>query len=209
MKKTNKIIYLFFLLFPVFCFAQETVEPIKFKANKVIYYFKKGKEKTICKGNAKIWRSDFFLQANKIEIYGKENNISKAYNNVKIISYKDSTIITGGYAEYNNETSYAKVFKNPILTVTNEKLTIHSGIMENFIKENRAVAIGNVVIEQTNYTAYCEKGVYYRDKQLIELTGNPVVYYEDNIFKSEKIIVYIKKKNIKLYGRVYAKLISD
>ena len=85
MKKLDRIILLFLLL-PVFSFSQETIEPIKFKANKVIYYFKKGREKTICKGKAMIWRSDFFLEADKIVIYGKENSISKAYNNVKIIT---------------------------------------------------------------------------------------------------------------------------
>lgn len=200
------IMNLLVLSYMFLLFAQKNIEPIKFEANRVEYIFKKGKEKTICRGNAKIWRSDFILKANLIKIYGKKNNYAEAFKRVKIISHKDDAIITGDYAEYDNVKGYAKVFKNPVLEVTNRKLRIESAIMENYINENIAVALGDVKITQTNYTAFCEKGVYYKDKEKIELTGNPVVYYENDVFKSKKIIVYIKQKRVKLYGDVEAKI---
>ena len=197
---------LLLLSYTLLLFAQKKVEPIKFEANRVEYIFKKGKEKTICRGNAKIWRSDFILKANLIKIYGKKNDYAEAFRKVKIVSPKDNAIITGDYAEYDNVKGYAKVFKNPVLEVTNRKLKIKSAIMENYINENIAIALGDVKITQTNYTAFCEKGVYYKDKEKIELTGDPVVYYENDVFKSRKIIVYIKQKRVKLYGDVEAKI---
>ena len=200
------ILGLLFLSYTLLLFAQKKVEPIKFEANRVEYIFKKGKEKTICRGNAKIWRSDFILKANLIKIYGKKNDYAEAFRKVKIVSPKDNAIITGDYAEYDNVKGYAKVFKNPVLEVTNRKLKIKSAIMENYINENIAIALGDVKITQTNYTAFCEKGVYYKDKEKIELTGDPVVYYENDVFKSRKIIVYIKQKRVKLYGDVEAKI---
>ncbi len=197
---------LLLLSYTLLLFAQKKVEPIKFEANRVEYIFKKGKEKTICRGNAKIWRSDFILKANLIKIYGKKNDYAEAFRKVKIVSPKDNAIIIGDYAEYDNVKGYAKVFKNPVLEVTNRKLKIKSAIMENYINENIAIALGDVKITQTNYTAFCEKGVYYKDKEKIELTGDPVVYYENDVFKSRKIIVYIKQKRVKLYGDVEAKI---
>ncbi len=188
-----------------YLFSQK-VEPIKFEANRVEYVFKKGKEKTICKGNAKIWRSDFILKARLIKIYGKKNDYAQAFRNVKIVSPKDNAIITGDYAEYDNIRGYAKVFKNPVLVVTNRKLRIESAVMENYIQENKAIALGDVRIYQTNYTAFCEKGIYYKDKDKIELIGNPIVYYGKDVFKSRKIFVYIKQKKVKLYGDVEAKI---
>lgn len=208
MKKSRLIFFLMFLILDSFMLQAQKSEPIQFKADKVEYIFKKGNEQTICRGNAKVWRSDFILKANLIKLYGKDNNISKAFRNVVIISPKDNTIITGDYAEYNNETGYAKVFKNPVLNVTNKKLQIKSGIMENYINENKSVAIGNVKIAETNFTAYCEKGIYYKDEDKIELRGNPVVYYGKDVFRSKKIVVYIKRKNVKLYGDVSASITS-
>ncbi|MBN1898364.1 MAG: hypothetical protein JW827_06275 [Spirochaetes bacterium] len=187
-------------------FSQESVEPIKFEADRVEYVFKKGNEKTLCRGNAKIWRSDFTLFAQLIKIIGKDNNYAEAYNKVKLISPKDNTIITGGYAEYDNVKGYAKVFKSPVLVVTNRDVTITSAVMENYMNENISIALGDVKITQTNYVAFCEKGIYYKDQDKIEMLGNPIVYYDKDEFRSKKIIVYIKEKKVKLYDDVEAEI---
>ena len=207
-----KIINFFLINFLLLNFSvsgKNKVEPVQFKANRVEYIYKKGAEQTICRGNARIWRSDFILNANTIKLYGKDNNIAKAYKNITLISKTNDIIITGDYGEYNNIKSYAKVFKNPVLTVTNRNLVIKSSVMETYIKENKSIAFGDVIITQTNYRAYGEKGVYYQDKGIVELTGSPIVYYNDNIFSAEKIIVYIQKKRVKLYGEVKADIVAE
>ncbi len=209
--KRNRLIFVLFLFITTVTeinYSQE-VKPLKFEANRVEYTFKKGHEKTICKGNAKIWRDDFILKADLIKIYGKNNDYAEAFNNVVIISPKDDIIITGDYAEYDNIKGYAKVFKNPVLEVTNRRLRIESAVMENYINENKAIALGAVRFSQTNYTGFSEKGVYYRAQYKIELTGNPIVYYDRNTFKSRKIIVYIRDKKVKLYGDVEATILPE
>ncbi len=207
--KKNNLLIIFFVLIGYTGYGETGIEPIQFKANRVEYVYKKGAEKTICRGNARIWRSDFFLKANVIKLFGKDNNSAKAYRNVLLISKTNDVVITGGYGEYDNIKSYAKIFKNPVLQVTNKKLIITSSLMESYIKENKSIALGDVKITQTNYTAYGEKCVYYQNKDKIELTGSPIVYYDNNFFAAEKIIVYIKNKRVKLYGKVKAKLVSN
>ncbi len=201
------LIFVLLFLFPLILESKDN-PPIRFKANKVEYIYKKGKEATICRGSAHIWRNDFDLDAYIIKLYGKDNDIAKAYKNVILKSKTNNIIIKSDYAEYNNKISYAKFFKNPILKETNRKLEIRSALMESYIDKNISIALGNVFIKGTNYTAYCEKCIYYQDKARIELVGNPIVYYEDDIFKSDKIIVYIRKKKVKLYGNVEANLSS-
>jgi len=205
--KLNRF-FVIILIFFIKNLFSETTRPISFQADRVEYIFKKGKEQTICKGKAKIWRDDFIINADLIKIYGSKNEFSEAYKNVKIVSIPDNVIITGDYAEYNNTNSYAKVFKNPVLYVTNEKLRIESAVMESYFDENIAVALGEVIITQTNYKAFCEKGVYYKDKNIIELSGNPVVYYDNDKFKSKKIIIYVKEKRVKLFGDIEAMVFS-
>ncbi len=206
--KKNKlyILILFFILNPLI--AQKSVEPVKFKANRIEYIYKKGKEQVICRGNARMERSDFFLKANLIRIYGKDRNFAKAFRKVKMVNKKDNVIVYGDYAEYDNVDGYVKVFKSPRLVYTNEKLEIKSAVMESYLNENKSIALGDVKITQTNYVAYSEKAVYLQNRNLIELTGDPVVYYNKNEFRAEKIIVYIKKEIIKLYDRVVAKIKS-
>ena len=207
MKKNSLTVLILFLLFNL-TWAQESTEPIKFKADRVEYIYKKGKEKVTCKGNARLERSDFFLKAKLIYIYGVKKDFAEAYNNVKMLNKIDNVEIYGDYAEYDNAKGYAKVFKSPKLIYTNEKLEIESAVMETFLNENKSIALGDVKITQTNYVAYCEKAVYWQKKEMIELTGDPVVYYGKNVFKAKKIIVYIKKTTVKLYDDVRVRIIS-
>ncbi len=209
MKRRSNFISIIFILILNFFLYGEKVEPIQFKADKIEYTFKEGAERVKCIGHAIIERSDFFLKGDTINIIGKDRNIAKAYNHVKIINKMDNVEIIGDYAEYNNTNSYVKVFKSPKLTYTNQKLVITSAVMESFLAENRSVALGNVKIVQTNYTAYSERGEYFQNKDLIELTGNPIVYYDQNKFKAKKIVIYIKNKLIKLYNDVFSRLKSD
>ena len=174
--KKNSLFILLLLLFCNLIWAEEAVEPIQFKADRVEYIYKKGKEKITCKGNARIERSDFFLNAKLIYIYGEKRDFVKAHNNIKMVNKIDNVEIYGDYAEYDNIKGYAKVFKSPKLIYTNEKLEIVSAVMETFLNESRSVALGNVKISQTNYVAYCEKAVFWQKKEMIELTVNPCVY---------------------------------
>ena len=199
---------LFFIFFINILSTQEISEPIKFKADQIEYIYKKGKEKVTCRGSARIERSDFFLKAYLIRIYGINRNFSKADKHVKMINKKDNVVIYGDYAEYDNVKGYAKVFKSPRLIFTNENLEIISAVMETFLNEHKSIALGDVKITQTNYTAYSEKAVYWHEKEIIELTGDPIVYYGSDVFQAEKIIVYIKKEIVKLYDNVKAKVIS-
>ncbi len=202
--KPGNYLYLLFI-FLIFISA----EPIKFRANKVEYFYKKGKEKTICRGDAEIWRSDFYLRSNLIYIYGKDYSIAKCYGNVKIISRKDEAIITGGYAEYDNIKEYARVFKNPVLVLTNRKITIKSALMETYPAKQISIALGNVIVTGTNFIAKGEKGIYYKERGVIELTGKPEVIQNEDVFKGNKIVVYIHKKKIKLYGDIRAIMVSE
>lgn len=206
----NRELYcIIFILFIFSILSAQAPEPIKFKANKIEYIYKKGKERVICRGNAKVERSDFYLRAVTIHIIGKDRNYAKAYKNVKILNKRDNIVVYGDYAEYDNITGYAKVFKSPKLIYTNEKLVITSSVMETYINDSKSIALGDVKITQTNYTAFSEKAVYLQNKDLIELTGDPVVYEDNNMFEAEKIVVYIKKNLIKLYDNVIAKIKSE
>ena len=198
MSRSNTVFIFFFLVVGLVS-AKEANEPVKFKADKMEYVFKKGKEQVTCRGRAIMERSDFYLKARLIHIYGEKRDNAKAYNDVKMVNKIDNVIIFGDYAEYDNNAGYAKVFKSPKLIHTNQKLEITSAVMETFLNENRSVAIGDVKITQTNYVAYAERAVFRHNKDTIELTGRPVVYYEKNEFRAKKIIVYTKKNLVKLY----------
>ncbi|MBU1075934.1 MAG: hypothetical protein KKH98_01490 [Spirochaetes bacterium] len=207
MNQNKTSILVLFLLFGI-CFAQTSVEPIKFKADRIEYIYKKGNEEVICRGNAIVERSDFFLKAQLIRIYGEDRNFVKAFQKIKMVNKIDNVIVYGDYAEYDNISGYAKVFKSPKLVVTNENLEITSAVMETYLNENKSIALGDVKITQTNYTAYSEKAVYLQNRGMIELTGDPKVYQENDMFSAEKIVVYIKKKLIKLYNKVVSKITS-
>jgi lipopolysaccharide export system protein LptA len=212
-EKRIRILALLFAMLPAgLLFSQNKAletEPIRFKADKMEYVFRKGAEQVTCRGRARMERSDFFLNAKLIHIYGEKKDYAKAYEDIKMVNKIDQVVIFGNYAEYDNPAGYAKVFKSPRLVYTNQDLEITSAVMETFLNENRSVAIGNVKITQTNYTAYGEKAVFNHNTDTIELTGNPVAYMNKNMFRAKKIVVYTEKKLVKLYDSVQSRIVPD
>ena len=76
----------------MFLHAEKAVEPIEFKADRVEYVYKKGKEKVTCKGNALVERSDFNMKADLIHILGANKDYVKAYDNIKMDPDSDRII---------------------------------------------------------------------------------------------------------------------
>jgi len=67
-------------------------------------------------------------------------------------------------------------------------------------KIDRIVAKGHVRLVQEDKLAVGEEGIYYRDKEMVELRGNPQVWRGENNLKGDKIYYYLKTKRVLVEG---------
>lgn len=208
MKLEIKVIF-FILIASVILRAEKLDEPVKFKADKVKYLSKKGKEIIKCIGNSEISQGTSSVAAYIIEIYGKKRELSKCRKDVIITDIEDEVYIYGDYAEYDSTKKYAKVNKNPSMYLKKNDLTLKSDIIERFMLEKRSIATGSLEFEQENIKGSSERGVYFEDKNEIILEGNPVVMIDDDIYKSDIIAFYPDEKKAKLLGNVRAEIYTE
>jgi lipopolysaccharide export system protein LptA len=77
----------------------------------------------------------------------------------------------------------AKVDTSPLTDLGGEKI-------------DRIVAKGHVRLVQEDKVAIGEEGVYYREKEMVELKGKPQVWRGENNLKGDKILYYLKTKRV-------------
>ncbi len=64
----------------------------------------------------------------------------------------------------------------------------------------RALAIGNVKINQADKFATCEKAELIQAERKVILTGNPVMWQGGNRVTGDKIIIYLNESQAEVYG---------
>lgn len=194
---------LFFILF----FLQEitcTSLPVEISANRLEYI--KKEDTIICRGNVTVVQGNTKIKADMMRVKGDKHKYIKCFNNVKIIDTEKDIVLTGDFAEYYSLEQYAKMSKNPVLKLNNNSTTVRSELMERFIAERRAVALGNVIIKQEDITTISERAVYFEEFNRLELDGKPVLKTKTDEYRSERMVFLLDEKKVILIGDVEAKI---
>jgi lipopolysaccharide export system protein LptA len=88
------------------------------------------------------------------------------------------------------------------------KLIIKSGFFENRENDNLILLQIGVRILKEDLACRSEFAVYYRDRNVLELTGMPVVYRKDDVFRASRITVDLDTDEIQMEGVVQGSLLS-
>ena len=172
---------------------------------------KKKDGKTSGKKNQKI--NDKILQTDKDKKKKRKDRKAYYYGHVRMYQFskedKLEAITTGGYAEYDNITQYAKVLDKPKLIMVSDNTIITSSVMEQFQKEKRAVAKGRVKIIKGHRAVSSELADYFLDEKKIYLTGNPVITEWGDKYRADVVVFDIKNDKIKWFGRSIAIIGTD
>lgn len=74
--------------------------------------------------------------------------------------------------------------------------------LEMFLKENKSIGRGNVVMESESITAFGEEAVYYHDEEKLIITGNARAHQkiegskQQNTVSGEKLVYFVKTGRI-------------
>jgi lipopolysaccharide export system protein LptA len=64
----------------------------------------------------------------------------------------------------------------------------------------RAIAVGNVKLNQADKFVTCEKAELIQAQRKVILTGNPVMWQGENRVTGEKIIIYLNESQAEVFG---------
>ncbi len=164
-------------------FAKEnvivTTDSSVIKADNIDFYKTQGK--TFATGDVSIESDSTIITSDTATNYSKEKK-SVASGKVKIVSLNNNTVAEGNSMENYENTNFTILRGNAVLIQIEENkdtLIIYCDTMEAYRnKPDYYVAKNNVEIIRSEFLSKCKLGIYYKEKETISLSGEPIVWQE-------------------------------
>jgi lipopolysaccharide export system protein LptA len=150
--------------------------------------------------------TNVILTGDTIINFPKES-YTKAYG--KPVLYQIDTIKVIRYDSSVNEKTLLMNDTSKITIYKFDTLSVSCDTMEAFRNgdSSRYVFTGNVEMTKGNSYAKANKAIYYNDKEIINLTGTPVVWYDSTQLHADSIVISLPQKRlneIRAYGQAIA-----
>ncbi len=175
-----------------------TTDSSVIKADNIDFYKRQGM--SIAVGNVAIESDSTVIAADSATNFSAEKK-SFATGNVKIASLNNNTLIFGNAVQNFEKINYTILTGGArLIQVSNEKdtLRIYSDTMEAFRNSDEYyIARKDVEIIRDKFLSRCGRGIYYKKKETISLSNNPVAW-QDNLQMTGDSI-YAELPNNKLH----------
>ncbi|MBO5123674.1 MAG: organic solvent tolerance protein OstA [Spirochaetaceae bacterium] len=190
------------LAFPQQGEAQSREESIDFSAGRMSGSMKEGQDYTKLSGNAKIKTSSMEIEADVIELYGKDFRFIKAVGGVRGVQQEDGLTFSCGTMEYDREEKIALFSGSVVLDDRENDVVAKAQRIE--YREQDAVALMQVDVELTreDSVSTCVFALYRKEEKMLEMTGNPQVVRGQDTFRAQEILFNLDTEEITMIGRV-------
>ncbi|MEO6695540.1 MAG: OstA-like protein [Ignavibacteria bacterium] len=156
-----------------------TTDSATIKADNIDFFKRQGK--TYALGNVRIESDSTVITSDTATNFSSEKK-SLANGNVRIVSLNNNTVISGRVLENYEKENYTIIKDNAKLVQAEDgkdSLYIFCDTMQAFrVKPEYYTASGNVEIIRDNFLSKCGLGVYYKNRETVSLSLNPVVWQD-------------------------------
>jgi lipopolysaccharide export system protein LptA len=189
--------------------AFTVADTFRFQADTMIGSKATGKETVLLSGNAKVWSEDLILQADKIEISGKDNRYIQCNGSVVGIDEKKGIRFTTSSLFYDRDQKNAQLIGDSTLEDKENKVVARSRLLEYNDESGTVLLQINVRIFKDKLVCRSDYALYRRKEKLLELRGSPVVYKEGDEFSSERMRIDLNTDDVVMEGQVKGTLKSS
>lgn len=210
MKKSILMLLLLVSLWGSLLLAQESSqETIEFSAQKMSGSMKQGQDYTKLSGGAKIKTASMDIQADTIELYGKDFRFIKAEGSVRGVQQEDGLEFSCETMEYDREEKLA-LFTGAVVLEDKENHVVAKAQRIEY-REKDAIAIMQIEVELTKDESIstCAFALYRKEEKLLEMTGNPQVVQGNDTFRAQEIVFNLDTEEITLDGGVKGKVTEE
>lgn len=184
-------------------------ENYSFESDSLRSVLAEGREETVLEGNVLISSEEKEISADKVRLSGEDFDFFLCEGDVLVVDKKQDFSIRSQLFHYDNRKKIIRINAPVVMEDRRNDLVIKSGYMENRERENRLVLQIGVRILKEDLACRSEFAVYHREENLLELTGLPVVYRGDDVFRASRITVDLDTDEIKMEGEVQGSLLSE
>lgn len=177
-------------------------ESLSFGCDQSESSFAEHNKRSILIGNAYVRTDSLDINADRIELYGKDYRFASCTGEVRIHNTKENFLITSEKLLYDNEKKEATVTGNAILKDVDNDMIIKGEYIKSF--EESSITLIQIKVRIINEDLVCrsEFAEFNSKTNRLILTGNPVVYKGDDIFRADKISINLDNNDIIMEGKV-------
>jgi lipopolysaccharide export system protein LptA len=205
-KMNNRIVLNILLLLSSMCLFGESYS---FSSDYLKSVMAEGKEVTLLDGNVLITSESKRISAETVQLIGEDFNVFLCEGAVEVEDLDNDFLLTSETFHYDNDRKIMRINDFSVMEDRKNELVIKSGYMENREEEDLIILQIGVRILKEDLSCRSEFAVYHRDTNTLELTGLPVVYRNEDVFRASRITVNLDTDEIKMEGEVQGSLLSE
>ena len=205
----NKKVFATFLIslsLALFAATPLFAEKIIFSANRMTGQAGNSNTTTTLSGNAYIKTESMEIQADDVELSGDNYRYIKASGNITGKNTKSNMDFTCDSLEYDRTTKVAILKGNVKLDDKENEVNAEAQVIE--YNQDTEIAILQIQIKLTQKDNVCSGSyaIYYKESQLLELSGNAQVKQKEDVFRAQNISLDMNTQDITLGGNVKGKV---
>lgn len=192
------IIILLFIFSFNFIFAEQ----IFFSADSMSGQAGNSNSTTNLIGDAFVQTETMKIQADSIELSGENYRLIKAEGNVSGQNFSSNMDFTCNSLSYDRTTKIATLYGNVDLKDNDNDVVAKAQIIE--YNQDTDIATLQIKIDLTQKDNKCtgSYAIYFKEKQLLELSGNAQIKQKDDTFRAQHISLNMDTQEITLDGNV-------
>ena len=191
-----------FCCFPNLQFELAASDRFSFRADRMSVSRALGRETTILIGNAEVRSDNLLLKADRIEIQGDNNQFVDCIGNVWGFEEEKNIYFYTDRLRYDRRTKVARLEGNSTFEDRANEVVARARFIEYDDQKELAVLQVSVRLFKDSMVCRAEHSIYRREEKLLDLTGFPVVYKKDDVFRADRIRVDLDTDDVIMEGGV-------
>jgi lipopolysaccharide export system protein LptA len=199
MPTKNKILFLFLSIISI---VPVTAETITFTADKMSGYSGEVSDYTKLEGHAVIKTAKIEINANVIELSGEDFRFIVATGSVKGKNLDSDMDFACDSMRYDRKTEVVIFRTNATILDNPNDVSAKAQLIE--YNQKTEIAIMQIDVELIQKRSVCTAAfaIYRKQEQMLEMSGNPQIKRDSDIFRAREITLNLETEDITLDGRV-------
>jgi len=184
-------------------------EKLTYSGDSLVTVLSESGKRLLLTGNARIQTADVVIRADTIEVYGPDLRYALCSGNVRVVDTKRGIDLTSRQLFYDREEKLSRVTGNAVMADLKNELVVKGGFIEDRDAEKLTVVQIGVRILKKNMVCRAEFARYYREKEILELSGMPWVTREGDEYRAGRITVNLDTEEITLEADVKGEIRTE
>lgn len=186
-------------LFPTLLYSEAGFE---FGCDQMESSFAEHNKRSTLIGNAYVITGSLNIKSDKIELYGQDYRFAQCSGGVVVENIKENFVITSSKLLYDDDKKEATVTGNAEMEDVGNEMIIKGEYIKYF--EETSITLIQIKVRIINEDLVCRSDFaeYNSDKNTLVLTGDPIVYKGNDVFRASKINIDLDNNDIVMEGNV-------